>query len=91
MFEDFFRLHAKGADGRTVIMHEVGVEYELRNGPSTVKPVKTPNGSLVPEPVKNLVASKTDLASVIKLTSSFCKPSQSWPSSIENGTIARAC
>ena len=33
MFEDFFRLHAKGADGRTVIMHEVAVEYELRNGP----------------------------------------------------------
>ena len=32
MFESFFRLHATGADGGTVIMDKVGVEYKLASG-----------------------------------------------------------
>lgn len=32
MFEQFFRLHAKGADGGTVIMDKVGVEYQVASG-----------------------------------------------------------
>lgn len=32
MFEQFFRLHAKGADGRTVILDKVGVEYQVSGG-----------------------------------------------------------
>ena len=32
MFEDFFRLHATGADGETVIMDEVGIDYEVAGG-----------------------------------------------------------
>jgi hypothetical protein len=32
MFEQFFRVHAKGADGGTVIMDKVGVEYPLAGG-----------------------------------------------------------
>ena len=32
MFEDFFRLHAKGPDGRTVLMSKVGVDYKLAGG-----------------------------------------------------------
>jgi hypothetical protein len=32
MFEDFFRLHAKGPDGRTVILDRVGRDYELAGG-----------------------------------------------------------
>jgi hypothetical protein len=32
MFEDFFRLHATGSDGETVILDKVGVEYEVAGG-----------------------------------------------------------
>ncbi len=32
MFEDFFRLHATGPDGGTVIMDKVGVEYRVKGG-----------------------------------------------------------
>jgi len=32
MFEQFFRVHAKGADGGTVIMDKVGVEYQVAGG-----------------------------------------------------------
>ncbi len=32
MFEDFFRLHARGVDGSTVIMDEVGVDYHVAGG-----------------------------------------------------------
>lgn len=32
MFEQFFRVHAKGADGGTVIMDKVGVEYSVAGG-----------------------------------------------------------
>ncbi|HEX5688778.1 MAG TPA: hypothetical protein VFX76_02195, partial [Roseiflexaceae bacterium] len=32
MFEQFFRLHAKGADGETVILDKVGVEYQVAGG-----------------------------------------------------------
>jgi hypothetical protein len=32
MFEDFFRVYAKGAAGETVIMDKVGVEYEVAGG-----------------------------------------------------------
>jgi len=32
MFEDFFRVHAKGAAGETVIMDKVGVEYLVAGG-----------------------------------------------------------
>src|SRR5919108_2926977 len=32
MFEDFFRVHAKGADEETVIMDKVGVEYQVAGG-----------------------------------------------------------
>lgn len=31
-YEDFFRLHATGPDGETVLMTEVGVDYELDGG-----------------------------------------------------------
>jgi hypothetical protein len=31
-YEDFFRLHATGTDGETVLMTEVGVDYELAGG-----------------------------------------------------------
>lgn len=32
MFEDFFRVHARGADGEMVVMDEVGVDYEVAGG-----------------------------------------------------------
>lgn len=32
MFEEFFRLHANGPDGGTVIMDKVGVEYKVAGG-----------------------------------------------------------
>jgi hypothetical protein len=32
MFEDFFRLHAIGNNGKTVIMDRVGVDYEVKGG-----------------------------------------------------------
>ncbi|HEU5104085.1 MAG TPA: hypothetical protein VFU22_33945 [Roseiflexaceae bacterium] len=32
MFEQFFRVHATGADGGTVIMDKVGVEYQVAGG-----------------------------------------------------------
>ena len=32
MYEDFFRLHARGRDGRTVILDRVGVDYEVAGG-----------------------------------------------------------
>jgi hypothetical protein len=32
MFEDFFRVHVKGAEGETVILDKVGVEYEVAGG-----------------------------------------------------------
>ena len=32
MFEDFFRVHIKGADDETVIMDKVGVEYQVAGG-----------------------------------------------------------
>ena len=32
MFEDFFRLHVKGADGETVILDKAGVEYQVAGG-----------------------------------------------------------
>jgi hypothetical protein len=32
MFEDFFRVHAKGADGKTVVMDKVGTEYQVAGG-----------------------------------------------------------
>ena len=32
MFADFFRLHAKGPDGRTVILDKAGVDYEVAGG-----------------------------------------------------------
>jgi hypothetical protein len=32
MFEDFFRLHAKGRDGKTVILSKVGVDYQVAGG-----------------------------------------------------------
>ncbi|MCE7988419.1 MAG: phospholipase [Caldilinea sp. CFX5] len=32
MFEAFFRLHAKGADGGTVILDKVGVDYQVAGG-----------------------------------------------------------
>lgn len=32
MFEDFFRVHVNGADGETVLLEEVGVEYEVAGG-----------------------------------------------------------
>ncbi len=31
-YEDFFRIHATGPDGETVLMTEVGVDYELQGG-----------------------------------------------------------
>ena len=31
-YEDFFRLHATGPDGETVLMTEVGVDYQLEGG-----------------------------------------------------------
>lgn len=32
MFEDFFRLHAKGPNGQTVLLDKVGVEYQVAGG-----------------------------------------------------------
>jgi hypothetical protein len=32
MFEQFFRLHAKGAAGETMILDQVGVEYQVAGG-----------------------------------------------------------
>ena len=32
MFEDFFRLHAKGPNGETVVIDRVGLDYELAGG-----------------------------------------------------------
>jgi hypothetical protein len=32
MFEDFFRVHAKGADGKTVVMDKVGRQYRVAGG-----------------------------------------------------------
>jgi hypothetical protein len=32
MFEDFFRVHAKGPDGKTVVMDKVGKEYRVAGG-----------------------------------------------------------
>lgn len=32
MYEDFFRIHAKGPDGRTILMTKTGVDYELAGG-----------------------------------------------------------
>lgn len=32
MFEDFFRVHVNGADGKTIIMDKVGVEYQVAGG-----------------------------------------------------------
>ena len=32
MYEDFFRVHATGADGETVLLAEVGVEYAVAGG-----------------------------------------------------------
>jgi hypothetical protein len=32
MFEEFFRVHVNGADGETVIMDKVGVEYQVAGG-----------------------------------------------------------
>lgn len=32
MFEDFFRVHVNGADGETVLLEEVGVEYAVAGG-----------------------------------------------------------
>ena len=32
MYEDFFRLHAIGEDGRTVLLDEVGVDYDVAGG-----------------------------------------------------------
>jgi len=31
-YEDFFRVHVNGADGETVLLEEVGVEYEVAGG-----------------------------------------------------------
>jgi hypothetical protein len=52
MFEDFFRLHVKGADGGTVIMDKVGVEYKAAGGTlriiglSDLGQVEHPNGGV---------------------------------------------
>lgn len=32
MYEDFFRVHVNGADGETVLLEEVGVEYQVAGG-----------------------------------------------------------
>lgn len=32
MYEDFFRVHVNGANGETVLLEEVGVEYEVAGG-----------------------------------------------------------
>ena len=32
MYEDFFRVHARGEDGKTVLLEEVGVEYAAAGG-----------------------------------------------------------
>ncbi len=32
MYEDFFRVHVNGADGETVLLEEVGVEYDVAGG-----------------------------------------------------------
>jgi hypothetical protein len=32
MYEDFFRVHVNGADGETVLLEKVGVEYEVAGG-----------------------------------------------------------
>lgn len=32
MYEDFFRVHVTGADGETVLLEEVGVDYEVSGG-----------------------------------------------------------
>lgn len=32
MYEDFFRIHVNGPDGETVLLEEVGVEYEVSGG-----------------------------------------------------------
>jgi len=32
MYEDFFRVHVNGKDGETVLLEEVGVEYEVAGG-----------------------------------------------------------
>jgi hypothetical protein len=32
MFEDFFRVHARGADGHTVVMDKVGKDYQVAGG-----------------------------------------------------------
>jgi hypothetical protein len=32
MFEDFFRVHVTGKDGKTVVMDQVGVDYEVAGG-----------------------------------------------------------
>jgi hypothetical protein len=32
MFEDFFRVHASGPDGKTVVIDEVGVDYRVKGG-----------------------------------------------------------
>ena len=31
-FDSFFRLHAQGPDGETVMLEETGVDYELEGG-----------------------------------------------------------
>jgi hypothetical protein len=32
MFEDFFRVHAKGRNGKTVLLDEIGIDYEVEGG-----------------------------------------------------------
>jgi hypothetical protein len=32
VFQDFFRVHVRGADGRTVVMDRTGVEYKVAGG-----------------------------------------------------------
>jgi hypothetical protein len=32
MYEDFFRVHVTGADGETVLLEEVGVDYKVADG-----------------------------------------------------------
>ena len=57
---------------------------------TVVAPVTTPNGSLVPEPSVNFVASSSSFESESNWPISDCNEPQSCPTSIEKGTNARA-